>query len=282
MSAMRPDQIKQDGVFIPAVSAESGGLIDPTELLARLGRLGYDGSVIDASERIPEELMPFDPETDGSIGHAFYEELSDFVTEQGSQKGLATQIWGEFVANSAYRAVNNRFWEETVDLRDEKTKTLAEHDATIHALYANLYPEELTAREDRDVRQQINATAADQAVQRTELDHSLIAVHDAITGQKTPEDFIDRKLGRILHDLRDPAEVGEPFVFVRKEGSKLEPLLGDRHSREFYAGTTVDLDEVYKALATNVIFRLNPSAQKIPQLTIQFLNRKIAALKANK
>lgn len=285
MSTMRPEQIKETGVFIPAVDPETNEQIAPTELLARLGELGYRGAIIDTSEIIPEELLPFDPETDGSLGSADYGELAGFVMEQGSKIGLATQIWNQFSAVSARRAINNRFWQETIDLRKDHAHRLEAQEAIIDDLSDKVYGyPEGKQEENSEVRAELEAARESQAVQVIKFGEKLISIHDSITGQKTLEVYASRKLGDIFHGLKSPAEMGQPFVFVRKDDGEMTPLIDVWNygsKRKSYTGMVMDLTEAYKVFVSKEVFPYNDNSQKLPQLTLKFLNQKVQALQSN-
>lgn len=284
MSAIRPEQIKQEGVFIPAIDPETNAPVSPVYLLTKLGELGYRGAVVDISEKVPEEILPHDPEADGLLGYTDYEELATFVASHGSKVSLATQIWNRFTAVSVQRAVNNRFWHETVDLREKRARMLKSEDEVIDDLSARAYVySEGRLKTNDNVRAELDAAREAYAEQRTEFERELITAHDSITGQETPESYADQKLRQILYDLKDPTEVGEPFVFVRNEVGDIEPIVNSSSERKkkSNAGMVMDLTEAYKAFVSKDVFRYNQHSQKLPQLTIKFFNKKIQAHQDN-
>lgn len=289
MSILRPEQITEAGVFIPARDPETGEFVTSIELLAKLGELGYKGSIVDPSEIVPEKLLSYDPEKDGYLGMTSYTEFKNFIEGQGSQGGLATQIWGRFTQESVDRAVNNRFWEETVELRRERSETLDKNKVVTQNLYDKLLHESKGFVTDETIEAKKEAIEQSHNTLMSRIDSELMRIYYSIFGKEaldslSYQDYRDYRgyLEDRLKKLKDPAEAGSPMVFARQADGTLTPLYINAHTVKTgknYVDTLMWLDEVYVAMRSQAVFKYQDPSQRLPQLTIKFINSKISTLK---
>lgn len=241
---IRPEDVKRPlfGIAIEDGEVEEHVIADAIQ--AAVGRLGLSANVIvvDPTPQV-EELLPFDPEKDGTLGAITYQEFEEFMIKERTGIPQAAFLWLEYSKISASRAVNNDFYATSADTREARDYHYAGLEKARQNLYAN--PSDAVSQQQEDLLEN----------RISKIEGDLCELYRETSGKHCNLS----ELRDILNNLKEPTAMGQPFIFYGQPGpinpatGKPEPgeaVCTPRKGRHHNVSTWADLDVMYQVFTT--------------------------------
>ena len=252
-----PAEIQQPGLYIPSLQAMSSEQLAAFNDVSRLlGQTGLHSFNVDPN--IDEKVLPYDPEAEGSLGLASYEEVMSYFKPIGLETARDyAAAWRPLRGTSARIARDEEKWQAYQPLGAQKEQLVLNRAATAEQYW------------DLDDAQRASSGNAiwdkvgmfDKSIRQ--LDRQIRKIRGA--GQSLPHDPLSK-----------------PFIFVASEWDESRPLtpLENKVDDPTYIpdeSTVLHLDN----LRSNVVsfskaIRVSPDT-RINTLLAQLLNDRIAA-----
>jgi len=255
--------------------------------VAAANLVGAFGSVVvEAVKKEPGTILPYDPETEGSLGVVDRAELIDFVNQDNptkdnrTNKKTATSIFKKACRVSAHLVLREAVWSDT------RTEAIRDEYAVIQAGW-----DQIAETNDQDALDAKFRYSEDVAVLNGRV--GLIEERYGAPRRHAHENIWGmRRLPSL--ELVKPREDQRPFVYNKqKDGAEpTKPLNSDgikgifgEKTDKFYGGIEIDMD-AYLAAArrgmdkTGLISEEFRLGDKTDQVLVRFINHKIQAARA--
>lgn len=255
---VQPTEIIQPGFFIalpPEMSTEqTAALSDVSRMLGQVGLHGFDVNPDD-----DRAVLPYDPETQGSLGLVSYETVMDYLSPPGLEtvRDYVT-IWHALRGKSASIARDEGKWQHYHPLAAEKEQVQAAHDVAY--------------------QQWLDSFGSGRDVYKT--------MGERVTGLSREKRRLESQIRKIKGGSQSlpHAQDMQPFIYVKPaEQDKARPLMpADNKTKAAYVPdelTVLNLDNLHSNAYVRSFKTLYISPDmRINKLLAQMLNDRITAL----
>jgi hypothetical protein len=254
---VQPTEIIQPGLFIALPQEMSkeqiAKLSDVSGMLGQVGLYGFDVNPDD-----DRAVLPYDPETQGSLGMVSYEAVMDYFSPPGLEtvRDYLT-VWHALRGSSARIARDEEKWQAYRPLAAEKERVQAAHNAAY--------------------QQWIDSFGHGHDIYKT--------MGDRVTSLSREKRQIESQIRKIKggsQSLPHDQEI-QPFIYVKPtEQDEARPLMpADNKSKATYVPdelTMLNLDNLHSNAYVRLFRALNISPDmRINKLLAQILNDRITA-----